>query len=103
MKENIFEKSIDILREVWYTLVTIKKEVIKMIIETKKTKEVELRMLEYGEVFEWQDCIFMFMPTITDHEEDQFNAIDLSCGYVEDVPLNAKVIPHPKAKLIIEE
>jgi hypothetical protein len=74
-----------------------------MIIETKKTKEVELRTLDYGEVFEWQDCIFMFMPTITDHGEDQFNAIDLSCGYAEFVSLTAKVIPHPKAKLIIED
>ena len=74
-----------------------------MIIETKKVKEVELRMLNYGEVFEWQECIFMFMPPITDDEEDHYTAIDLSSGYLEDVPLNAKVIPYPKAKLIIED
>lgn len=74
-----------------------------MIIETKKTKEVELRFLDYGEVFEWQECIFMIMPPITDNEEGHYTAIDLSSGYLEDVPLTAKVIPYPKARLIIED
>lgn len=74
-----------------------------MIIEAKKIRAVELRTLNYGEVFEWQDCIFMFIPAIIDNEEDHFNAIDLSSGYLEDIPLTDKVIPYPKAKLIIED
>lgn len=74
-----------------------------MIIETKKTKAIELRTLDYGEVFEWQDCIFMHIPTIADHEGDQYNAVDLSSGYLEFVSLTAKVIPRPKAKLVIED
>lgn len=74
-----------------------------MIIEAKKAKEVELRTLDYGEVFGYGEDIFMFMPTISDYEEDQYNVVDLSSGYAEYFCPEIKVVPYPKAKLVIED
>lgn len=74
-----------------------------MIIEVKKIKEVEFRALDYGEVFEYCEDIYIVMPTITADGEEIFNAVELSSGYAEHFCADIKVIPHPKAKLIIED
>jgi hypothetical protein len=74
-----------------------------MIIEVKKIKEVEFRTLDYGDVFEHHGDIYMVTPFFTDDEEETSNAIDLSSGNAVYFFADAKVVPLPKARLIIED
>ena len=74
-----------------------------MIIEAKKVKEVELRTLDYGEVFETDGEFYIHFPPITDHSDDLYNAVSLSTGYLEYFHHTTLVVSHPKARLIIED
>ena len=74
-----------------------------MIIEAKKVEEVALRTLDYGEVFEKDGEFYIHFPCIYDPSDDPYNAIGLSTGYLEYFNETTLVIPHPKARLIIED
>ena len=74
-----------------------------MIIEANKPQEVALRTLDYGEVFEKDGEFYLNFPPITDHSDDSYNAIHLATGYLEHFHHTTLVVPHPKAKLIIED
>lgn len=69
----------------------------------ENNKLVEIGNLKIGDVFEYQSDVFIKSEYIKDREDDDFNCLDLSDGYLVFLDESTLVKHYPNVKLVLED